>query len=243
MSDGKANVIQVEDPVVRQSMGESGHCQTRPRLPDANRSQSIDESLVLRCLNGDNAAWSALMDRYRPLIGSIVRRAGLDDHCAADVMQTVFARLVVHLPRLAQPGRLQAWLVTTTKRESWLQCRIGHRTVSMTALDDAEYDRQDLEIIDRSPIAEEALASRQQLDQLREGLCLLDGRCRDLLEWLFPQDEDPLSYAEIARRLEAPVGSIGPTRTRCLDKLRRMVQDLSVIGEKDGPNDGVASIG
>lgn len=243
MSDIKATVIPVQEPTVRHLTGGFGQCQARPLLPDANRSRSIDESLVLRCLNGDNSAWSGLMNRYSPLIGSIARRAGLDDHCAADVMQTVFARLVVHLPRLAQPGRLQAWLVTTTKRESWLQCRIGRRTVSMTALDDADHDRQDLEIIDRSPIAEEALASRQELDQLREGLCLLDGRCRDLLEWLFPQDEDPLSYAEIARRLEAPVGSIGPTRTRCLDKLRRMVQDLSVRGEKDRPNDIVGSIG
>ena len=83
---------------------------------------------MARCRRGDAAAWAVLVQRYQRLVYAIVTRMGLDEHGAADVFQTVFARLVQHLPRIADPSRLQAWIVTTAKREALLQRKRGQRT-------------------------------------------------------------------------------------------------------------------
>jgi RNA polymerase sigma factor (sigma-70 family) len=185
-----------------------------------------DATLVARCRAGDGVAWEVLVRRYQRLVHAIVRRIGLDEHGAADVFQTVFSRLVEHLPRIGDPSRLQAWIVTTAKREALLQRRRGQRHVSMTRVDadegDADADEWDLP--DDAPIAEEALAELQQLELLRQALELLDERCRSLLTMLFREADEVLSYDEIAGRLATRVGSIGPTRARCLDKLRRLVE-------------------
>jgi RNA polymerase sigma factor (sigma-70 family) len=183
-----------------------------------------DATLVARCLRGDQAAWAALVKRYQRLVYAIVRRTGRDEHMAADVFQTVFARLVQHLPRIADPARLQAWIVTTAKREALLQLQRGQRTVSITdaADSDAEEARQ-WDLIDDSPNAEQALNDLQQAHRVRLALDRLEPRQRDLMLMLFRDDDDKLSYDEIAARLGIPVGSIGPTRARCLEKLRRLM--------------------
>ena len=182
-----------------------------------------DASLVARCLDDDASAWAVLVQRYQRLVYAVVRRMGLDEHAAADVFQTVFERLVKHLPRIADPSRLQAWIVTTTKRESLLQRQRGQRTVSMTRVDESGDEASEWDLADESPIAEEALADLQQLNQLRGAMERLDARCRDLLLLLFRDDDDKLPYDEVARRMGTTVGSIGPTRSRCLDKLRQFV--------------------
>jgi RNA polymerase sigma factor (sigma-70 family) len=183
-----------------------------------------DAALVSRCRRGEGAAWEALVQRYQRLVFAIVRRAGLDEHAAADVFQTVFARLVAHLPRIADPQRLQAWIVTTAKREALLALRRGKRTVSMTRVDDAGDEAPGWDIADDAPLPEEVLAELQQLDQLRHALDKLEGRCRELLLMLFRDDDEKVPYAEVADRLGISVGSIGPTRSRCLDKLRRLME-------------------
>jgi RNA polymerase sigma factor (sigma-70 family) len=192
---------------------------------DVGQAQAhpADAALVQRCLGGDGSAWAMLVQRYQRLVYAIVRRIGLDDHLAADVFQTVFSRLVEHLPRLADPSRLQAWIVTTAKREALQQRRAGRRSVSMTCADDGSADGAEWEVADDAPIAEEALADLQQLNRLRNALERLDERCRTLLKLLFRDEDDALSYEEVAHRLATSVGSIGPTRSRCLDKLRRLV--------------------
>ena len=182
-----------------------------------------DAALVARCIRGEAPAWGLLVQRYQRLVYAIVRRMGLDEHSAADVFQTVFARLIQHLPRIADPSRLQAWIVTTAKREALLQRKLGLRNVSMTRADDSHDDTAaEWDLADESPIAEEALSDLQQLNHLRVALDRLDTRCRELLLLLFRDDDDKLSYDEVARRTGASVGSIGPTRSRCLDKLRRL---------------------
>lgn len=186
-------------------------------LPDDD-----DAALVARCRRGDDAAWGVLVRRYQRLVYAIVRRVGLDEHGAADVFQTVFARLVQHLPRMADPSRLQAWIVTTAKREALLQRKLGQRSLSMTRADDASDEASEWDVADESPIAEEALAELQQLNQVRVALDRLDERCRSLLLLLFRDEDEKLSYDEVARRQGTSVGSIGPTRSRCLDKLRRL---------------------
>ena len=184
---------------------------------------SDDAALVARCRQGEAAAWAALVRRYQRLVYAIVIRAGLDEHAAADVFQIVFARLLDHLPRLNQPERLQAWIVTTTKREALRMRHVGLRTVSITPADDEPGEGLIDSLPDDSPLAEDALSGLQQLDLLRAGLDRLDARCRDLLLMLFGDEEDRPGYEEVARRLAMPQGSIGPTRARCLGKLRVLV--------------------
>jgi RNA polymerase sigma factor (sigma-70 family) len=189
-----------------------------------------DTALVARCRAGDATAWAALVHRYQRLVYAVVLRAGLDEHAAADVFQTVFQRLVEHLPKLTQPDRLQAWIVTTAKREALRARRLGRRTVSMTRAEDDDTAGIEDTLVDDAPLAEEALSALQQLHQLRLGLDRLDARCQDLLLLVFRDEDDRLSYDEVARRTGMPVGSIGPTRSRCLDKLRRLVD-----GGRPGP--------
>ena len=194
------------------------------RAPQPAAPPEDDAALVARCLRGDGAAWGLLVKRYQRLVYTIVRRIGLDEHGAADVFQTVFARLVEQLPRIQDRSRLQAWIVTTAKREALLQRGRGQRNVSMTPADGSDDEGGgEWDLADESPIAEQALQDLQQLNGLRDALDRLDARCRDMLLLLFRDEDDKLSYDEVARRLGAPVGSIGPTRSRCLDKLRRLV--------------------
>ncbi len=188
-----------------------------------------DAALVARCRQGDATAWAALVKRYQRLVYAVVMRAGHDEHTAADVFQTVFSRLVQHLPRLTQPERLQAWIVTTAKREALLARRIGQRTVSMTTDDDEAGPAADL--ADDAPLAEDALSDLQQLNRLRQSLDRMDERCRTLLTLVFADEDDKLPYEDIAGQLGMPIGSIGPTRARCLQKLRRLVEATSGSGE------------
>lgn len=185
------------------------HYDRHPMMPD----DPDDAALVARCRSGDTRAWSLLVQRYQRLVHAIVRRGGLDDEAAADVFQTVFARLVEHLPRLQQPDRLQAWIVTTAKRELWLARSRGRRTVPLA-------EEAHAEVPDDTPGAEAALSDLQQLHRLRQALDRLDDRCRRLLRLLFTDDDRRPDYDEVSRTMAMPVGSIGPTRARCLGKLR-----------------------
>jgi RNA polymerase sigma factor (sigma-70 family) len=186
-------------------------------------AEEDDAALAARCRRGERAAWVTLVHRYQRLVYAIVRRAGLDEHAAADVFQTVFARLVEHLPRIADPQRLQAWIVTTAKREVLLALRRGRRTVSMTRDDEDGDEANEFEIADDAPLPEDALAELQQQELVRRALDRMDARCRELLLLLFRDGGDQVPYEELARRLGMAVGSIGPTRARCLGKLRGLV--------------------
>jgi RNA polymerase sigma factor (sigma-70 family) len=179
-----------------------------------------DAVLVAACLRGEASAWEALVRRYQRLVYAIVRRMGMDDHMGADVFQTVFSRLLTHLPRIADPSRLQAWIVTTAKREALLQRQRTERNVSIDV--ESEDGARAWDPADNAPLAEEVLEEVQQLDLVRRALDHLDDRCRRLLEMLFNDDADtPIAYDLVARSLSMAVGSIGPTRARCLSKLRQ----------------------
>ena len=184
-------------------------------------SDSDDATLVARCRAGDGTAWPLLVHRYQRLVYAIAQRAGLDDELAADVFQTVFLRLLQQLPRIADPGRLQAWIVTTAKREAWLQRERSQRTVSMTSTDPDSVDDEAWSVADGAPGPEDSLAQWQQLASVQRGLDRLDERCRQLLRALFGTESS--AYEDVALRLDMPVGSIGPSRSRCLAKLRRWV--------------------
>jgi RNA polymerase sigma factor (sigma-70 family) len=147
---------------------------------------------------------------------------GLDEHATADIFQTVFARLVEHLPRLREADKLQAWIVTTAKREVLGQWRRSQRTVSMTPGQRRRLGRRlrrGRRIADRRTGAGRPAAGAP----LRRGLDRLDERCRELLLLVFRAEDEALPYDEVGRRLNMPTGSVGPTRARCLGKLRTLV--------------------
>ena len=197
--------------------------------PDPAPDPDDDARLVARCRQGDGTAWAALVQRYQRLVYAIVRRFGDDEHAAADVFQTVFSRLLQHLPRLGDPSRLQAWIVTTAKREALLQRKRAQRTVSMHRSAEAEGGDADAgwsadwEPADGADGPERQLDDLQQLHAVRLALDRMDERCRNLLGLLFTDDDQRVPYEEVARRLGLPVGSIGPTRARCLGKLRGLL--------------------
>jgi RNA polymerase sigma factor (sigma-70 family) len=200
--------------------------QARPLLSTTDLS---DDALVQACRAGQQGAWATLVRRFQRLVYTVPRRAGLSEAQAADVFQTAFQRLHEHLHRIDDASRVRAWLVTTAKRESLRLLAEGQRQVDLTPAADEDGDGAGTDPLDRlpdpAPLQDEQLAALQELARMRQAVDRLDPRSRQFVELLFLQDE-PLPYAEIAARLGIAEGSIGPTRARCLAKLRKLMQDL-----------------
>jgi len=181
-----------------------------------------DAMLVRACLDGQAAAWRVIVARYQRFVYAIAMRCGLDESAAGDVFQTVFERLHANLPQLLQPQRLQAWIGTTAKREA---LRMRQRARREVALDSAE--GRDIDGIASDELLPEAsLQELQQLNLLRGALERLDARCRELLTAVFLDADEQPSYEAIAKKLGLPVGSLGPTRSRCLQKLRQLMAQM-----------------
>jgi RNA polymerase sigma factor (sigma-70 family) len=180
-----------------------------------------DEALLLACRRGDEAAWAELVNRYQRLIYAIPLRAGLDEEQAADVFQGVFAILIERLDDIREPSRLNAWLVTTAKRETWRVTRrlIAARSTASTTVDPGAAE----EMPDDAPLPGEVLARLEEQHAVRTAVDALDGRCQELLRLLF-YDPDSPPYTDMAARLGIAVGSIGPIRARCLERLRRQLE-------------------
>jgi RNA polymerase sigma factor (sigma-70 family) len=195
--------------------------------PSAPASTATDAELIDACRRGDARAWERLVQRFERLIFTVPRRAGLGADEAADVFQTVFLRLHEHLEALQQPERVQAWLVTTARRET-LRLLYERRRSSALRMPLAGGDEEMTavaEVVDPDPLPEALLDELQQRHRARCALAQLAEPCRGLLGLLYGSDEAP-PYAEIAARLGMPVGSIGPTRARCLAKLREAMAAL-----------------
>lgn len=188
--------------------------------------KSEDATLLLACRRGDSAAWAALVARYQKLIYTIPRRAGLDDDQCADVFQQTFQALFEHLERIDQPERVRAWLVTTARRTTE---RLRQRNARWQALPESVVSGSDetpvQEWLDPAPLPDEVLIQLEEQHLVRTGVAALEERCRRLLTLLF-YDPQQLPYAEIAAQIGIPTGSIGPTRNRCLQKLRTLLQEM-----------------
>jgi RNA polymerase sigma factor (sigma-70 family) len=174
--------------------------------------------LVDRAATGDAEAWDALVDRFAGLVWSIARGYGLGPADAADVSQTCWLRLAENVGRLHDPERVGAWLSTTARRESLVVLKRGRRQVpSGVAFDErAAVDDRSL---DSSLLLEERSAA------LSVAFRQLPALCRTLLRVLL-SDPAP-SYAEVSDCLDMPIGSIGPRRARCLERLRVVVEQQS----------------
>lgn len=176
--------------------------------------QADDASLVARCLEGDEEAWTALVRRHGPVVFTIARRAGLASDDAADVYQTVWRIAVESLPRLRDPDRFGAWLARTAHFQS------------MRALRSLCITRRSIERLEppecggRSPDEEIVAVEHRRL--VADAMALVGARCSDLLRALYFDQPSP-AYADIAQRFGMRIGSIGPTRARCLTKLKNLL--------------------
>ena len=177
-----------------------------------------DEGLVARCLQGDGEAWRHLVQRYQRLVYTIPRRARLPDAAVADVFQVTFARLFEHIGRLTHGDRVRAWIVTTARRETLRQLRIARREVTQDC-DWADELAVSTEPMD-DPVSE--VGDEERWHVVRMTVEKLKPRCRRLIELLF-LTEPEASYADISREMDMPIGSIGPTRQRCLAQLRTLM--------------------
>jgi RNA polymerase sigma factor (sigma-70 family) len=185
--------------------------------------------LVIGAANGDAASWQALVERFSGLVWSVTRAYRLGYADAADVFQTTWLRLAEHIRRIDQPERVGTWLATAARREC-LQCmRTSGRAVPT---DDTER-LEGTPALD-NPTEEAILAAEREREDAQRSVALwravsrLPARCHELLRVLMASP--PPSYAEVAAALDLPVGSIGPTRARCLRALR---EELIAAGITD----------
>ena len=168
--------------------------------------------LVEAAARGDGNAWEELYERYTPLISSVCRRYRLAGDDADDVSQTVWLGLVQQLHRLREPSALPGWIVTTTKNEALRVIKASRRMVPSDPMTDNRFDSA------TRPELDDHLCRTDRRRALRDGLRQLRPEHRQLLLLLVADPQ--LSYKEISRRLGIPIGSIGPTRARCLRRLR-----------------------
>jgi RNA polymerase sigma factor (sigma-70 family) len=171
--------------------------------------------MVRAAAAGQAEAWDAIVDRYVALLWAIALRHGLSESDAADVVQTTWLRLLENVGDIRDPARIGSWLATTAQRESLRAISRRNRLV----LDgkDEVFDGPDLLA---APV-DEALIAREQAVAARHALDSLPPTWRDLIELLTL--DPPLSYEEIGASLGVPVGSIGPTRGRCIKQMRTVV--------------------
>jgi RNA polymerase sigma factor (sigma-70 family) len=187
-----------------------------------------DEELAKRCREGHQAAWSTLVRRFQRLIFTIPRRAGLSEEQAADVFQSTFSRFYENIDRIDDLSRIQAWLVTTARRETLRCLEESKRVITVGGGPGGDGDDQPNyfdQLADTGPLPHDLLVGLEDMHRLRLAVDQLEPRSRQLVELLFLQDEAP-SYGEIAQRLGIAEGSIGPTRARCIEKLRALLQKM-----------------
>jgi RNA polymerase sigma factor (sigma-70 family) len=182
-------------------------------------------ALVAAAAAGDRGSWEQLVDAYVGLIWAIARGYRLSDGDAHDVTQTTWLRLVEHIDRLSDPSRVGAWLATTTRRECLRVLRQSRREVLLAAWDDIDDAEPDADPVDA------ALIRGEQAVSVREAVSTLNPRCQALLEMLVL--DPPPSYEEVSAALGMPIGSIGPTRGRCLRRLRLLLDERR-IADTDG---------
>lgn len=168
-----------------------------------------------------------IVRRYGRLVHAVAMQHGLRAGEVDDVGQEVFLALAQGLHRIEDAERLPAWLVTTTRRICWRHLYQRRREGPVGSADLTEADILIGEPVAavRAPSLSELLAGWERQALLQEGLSKLGQRCRSLLEALFLDPDEP-SYEQIATRLGMPKGSIGPTRNRCLEQLRSILEGL-----------------
>lgn len=173
--------------------------------------------LVADASAGDAAAWERLYPAVAGWVTAVVAGLGLARDDAADVNQVVCLRLLDHLDRLRDPAALRGWVVTVARHECYRVLRQRHRRAAVDALAEPAV------LADRwAPGADERLLRTERQRELRTAFAQLSADCQRLLRLLAA--DPPLSYADAAATLSRPIGAIGPTRQRCLTRLRELLE-------------------
>jgi len=183
----------------------------------AVRFDRTPAALIRAAGGGDEAAWAELVSRYSGMVWAVARGHRLGPADAADVVQTVWLRLVEHLDRLHDPEHVGGWLATTTRHEC---LRVIRRAGRELPDEDIEASADSLAAPEPSP--ESVVLADERKVLLWQALERLPERCRTLLRALAMAPDG--GYAEISAALGMPIGSIGPTRARCLDRLRAQIE-------------------
>jgi RNA polymerase sigma factor (sigma-70 family) len=183
------------------------------KLPD-------DAHLVKQCLAGSEDAWALLIEKYKALIYSIPVKYGLPPQEAADIFQTTCLELLARLGELREVRALPKWLIQVAHHQCWQWKHRSQRVVSR----DSEENPVEPEV---PPVAESLVQQSEEEQMLREAIAGLAPRCRQLIEILFFEDQ-PRPYAEVAAELGVAVGSIGFIRQKCIERLRRSLEEKGI---------------
>jgi len=195
-------------------LAEDEHAEVRP---DTRGLAELDVARMVRqAATGDKRAWERLVDQYARLIWSITREFKLEESDAADVVQTTWMRLIEHIDRIEHADRVGSWLAATARNECLRSLAVRKRLV--LAHEDDSFD----DPARHEPEIDEALLAAERAAGVREAITQLPWRWQRLMEMLMA--DPPASYAEISDELGLPVGSIGPTRGRCLARLRVLLE-------------------
>ena len=171
-----------------------------------------DSELLERCRKGEPQAWDTLVERYERLVFSVALRNGLRREDAADVTQATFVALIDGLSRIEDETKLASWLMTVARRQAWRTRSVSRRAVPLEAAGERVADPTD------------PYADWDTQVAVHDALAMLGGTCRDLLVALYFDPAAP-SYAQIAERFGRAIGSIGPLRGRCLERLRGIMSE------------------
>lgn len=207
-------------------------------------SGAMDRRPVAQLLadTDDREAWNELVRRFGGLVWSVARSFRLDEMTAADVTQAVWLRLLEHRDRIRDPERLAGWLATTTRREALAVIRREARTRPAGVTDDdigpgnPQPHRNDGGQVAVEDQVVDALDDAERNRVLYAAFTELSEPCRQLLRLLTA--DPPLEYATISELIDRPIGSIGPTRSRCLTKLRVLLEEQTARRERSGEDGG-----
>lgn len=173
------------------------------------------DALVAKCRRGDHRAWSTLVERFQRLVYSVPKRVGLTDEDCADVFQTTFLSLYRYLDKIESPSTIPKWLTVTASRESFRIKRSYAKTP--LSFEQEMGTLEDVLAVEESQIDEQVVQATHA-DAVQKAILALQDKCRMLLSALYIEED--VSYQEISDRMGIAIGSIGPTRARCIEKLR-----------------------
>ena len=179
--------------------------------------QMTDAELVAACREGSEPAWAQFVERFGRLVYAAARRRGLSDADAEEVLQRTFEAAWKHIDQLRESDAVRGWLLTTAMRQCW---RVG-RATARTPISVESIDEPHAEDADR-------LQQLERQDLVRRALTQLGDPCKALLVAIFRRGQGR-RYADVAEQLDLPVGSVGPSRTRCFQKLEDILGRLGYV--------------
>jgi RNA polymerase sigma factor (sigma-70 family) len=183
---------------------------------ELTQSEGEVASLVRRAATGDSEAWDALVARYSSLVWAVALQHGIGESNAADVVQSTWLRLLEHIDEIRDPARIGGWLATTARRESLRIVELGRRFVLEG--DSGAFDGPDRLL----PATDERLLAEERGRSVSHAVAALPPSWQSVLRLLM--SDPPISYQEIGDQLGIPVGSIGPTRGRCMSRMRATLE-------------------